>query len=160
MHGGFALPVQAQGLACAGRGRGKGRGGCYVRKRVQRAIRVVVIMIAIAAGTPHAGPLALGSAHRTSDGWTAAQVGTGDHRRTGGTGGSAVGVRCRWRPSGADGGRRLRKDRAGGETKGCASGRRGGSGARDRWAVTRMRAGVMRGTTARGWCGCIWDGGG
>ncbi len=113
-------------------------------------------MIVIAAGPPQAGPLALGGANGASDGWTAAQVGTGDHRRTGGSGV----VRCRWRPSGADGGRRLRKDRAGGETKGCTGGRRGSSGARDRWAVARMRVGVMWGTSARGWCGCIWDGGG
>lgn len=114
-------------------------------------------MIAIAASAPHAvpGPLALGGANRTSEGCTV-QVGTGDHRRTGGGGG---GVRCRRRPSGADGGRGFRKDCARGETKGSAGGG-GSSGARDRWAVARMRAGVMRGTRTCGCCGCSWDGGG
>ena len=146
-----------KGLARAGHG-GETRGlWLYVRKRVQRAIWVVVIMIAIAAGAPHAvpGPLALGGANRASEGCTA-QLGTGNHRRTGCGGG---GVRCRWWPSGADGRRGFRKDRARGETKGGAGGG-GSSGARDRWAIARMRAGVMRGTRTRGSCGCSWDGGG
>jgi hypothetical protein len=116
----------------------------YVRKRVQRAIRIVVIMIAVAAGAPHAGPLALGGgASWASDGRTAG-MSAGNHGRTGGGG---CGVRSRRRPCGADGRRGLWQDGAGGE--------KGGGGARDRRAVARMGmgmgAGVVRRTSARGW---------
>lgn len=127
----------------------------YVRKRVQRAIWVVIRRIVIAAGAPDASPLALRGANGTTDGRTT-RIGAGDHSRTGGGGGS---VGCRRGPSGADGGRGLWQDRAGGKSKGGA-GSRGSGGARDRWAVASMGMGavVMRRTSARacGWGGWMW----